>query len=259
MKSKIYTFIIVLLVAVSALAAVCFYSEWRGMMQENAELRASLDALKAKVETLRKEWEFKNEYYNRLVSDGEFAERVIREKLGYAYPEDIVFRFKDSEPADIDDNAESEDYASAANPPKRGLFSRIMEFFGLGGSDAPEASKNRQASDSRPAAPEFRVDMKNASVAALERRRRAAAMAAEPARDSSDAAQPASGGENSPRQASAAAPVPPSIGLLAENPRGSLVAVSMKPVKVKLGGTNASVRQVSARAPKPVRFVGAGL
>ena len=258
MKSKIYTFIIVLLVAVSALAAVCFYSEWRGMMQENAELRASLDALKAKVETLRKEWEFKNEYYNRLVSDSEFAERVIREKLGYAYPEDIVFRFKDSEPADIDDNAESEDY-SAIPPAKRGLFSRIMAFLGLdGGASAAPAKPKAQAADARPAAPEFRVDMKNASVAALENRRDAA-MAAESAPSNAAAAQPAAGGEKLPPQASGAAPVSQSVGLLPENPRGSLVAVSMKPVKVRLGGTNASVRQVSARAPKPVRFVGAGL
>ena len=245
MKSKIYTFIIVLLVSVSALAAAFFYSQWRGMMQENAELRASLDSLRGKAGELRKEWEFKNEYYNRLVSDDEFAERVIREKLGYAYPGDIVFRFKDSEPADIDDNAESLDFPKAPAEKQKGFFSRVWAFFGF--EDSPDGAGEKSSVPSkyrRPAVPEYRIDMKNASVAAVENRR---------------AAESANGDSNSANAnadpAPASSPVPAANGNDAPNPRGVLVAVSMKPVKVKLGGTNASVKQAPARAPKPVRFL----
>lgn len=53
--------------------------------------------------SLEKDRNYKREYYYRLLHDEKFAQRVIREKLGFADPRDIVFRFEDSVPTTIDD------------------------------------------------------------------------------------------------------------------------------------------------------------
>ena len=130
--------------AAAAFAGACFYSQWSAMREENEELAAALKSLYSRLENLRDDCDKKNEYYNRLVSDADFAERVIRERLGYAYPEDIVFRFKDSEPADIDDFN-----ASDTPAPKREktLFERIVAFFGFGADTPSNADSSASAAN----------------------------------------------------------------------------------------------------------------
>ena len=43
----------------------------------------------------RKEFAQKEAYMTRLIDDPEFLERVVRERLGYARPDELLFRFSD--------------------------------------------------------------------------------------------------------------------------------------------------------------------
>lgn len=267
--------------AAAAFAGVCFYSQWSAMREENEELAAALKSLYSRLENLRDDCDKKNEYYNRLVSDADFAERVIRERLGYAYPEDIVFRFKDSEPADIDD------FDAPDTPaPKREktLFERIVAFFGFGAdtpsnADSSATAANNSApttvdgnSDSdtaqkqKPVAPELRIDMTNASIAADENRQKRDAANAPTLSFENGGAASAASAQTSPELQMSSTPaagfsatLPPETYVLLADRGGTsgrrMTAAQSRPVAVKLGGTNSSVRFVSARAAKPVRFV----
>ena len=267
--------------AAAAFAGACFYSQWSAMRDENEELAAALKSLYTRLENLRDDCDKKNEYYNRLVSDADFAERVIRERLGYAYPEDIVFRFKDSEPADIDD------FDAPETPtPKREktLLERIAAFFGFGADTPSNAASTATAannsapttaggnSDSntaqkqKPVAPELRIDMTNASIAADENRQKRDAANAPTLSFENGGAATAANAQTSPELQMSNTPAdgfsatlpPETYVLLADRPNAAarqMTAAQCRPVAVKLGGSNSSVKFVSARAAKPVRFV----
>ncbi len=51
--------------------------------------------IEAKFTQARKEFEQKEVYLARLLEDPEFLERVVRERLGYARPDEVIFRFND--------------------------------------------------------------------------------------------------------------------------------------------------------------------
>lgn len=212
-------------------------------MQENARLSQVRQELEKRADELGRECDYKNRYYNKLISDDEFASRVIREKLGYAYPDDIVFRFKDSEPVSIDDDGEAPDPA-----PKKdeSFWSSALVKLGLKSKPAPEANPETEDTQKKhpPAAPELRIDMTGASVAALERK---AAL--------EKANAPTLSFDNSAASAAAAQlppPAPDGEKLLCDAGQ-NLVEAKMKPVKVKLGSTTA-LSYTPKLPPKPVRF-----
>ena len=49
--------------------------------------------IEAKLTQARKEFEQKEAYLTRLLEDPEFMERVVRERLGYSRPDELLFRF----------------------------------------------------------------------------------------------------------------------------------------------------------------------
>jgi cell division protein FtsB len=49
--------------------------------------------IEQKLAQARKEFDRKEAYLLRLMEDGEFLERVARERLGYARPDELLFRF----------------------------------------------------------------------------------------------------------------------------------------------------------------------
>jgi cell division protein DivIC len=51
--------------------------------------------IEVKLTQARKEFEHKEAYLARLLDDSEFLERVVRERLGYARPDELLFRFSD--------------------------------------------------------------------------------------------------------------------------------------------------------------------
>lgn len=139
--------------------------------------------------SLEKDRNYKREYYYRLLHDEKFAQRVIREKLGFADPRDIVFRFEDSVPTTIDDGimphfappvpkrvlqppaAEMPDAAQKTeieNPQGESILRRLMRRNTGGGS-----------------APEFTIDFNAESGAVLENVSAGPAPVAEPSGDSS--------------------------------------------------------------------------
>jgi len=100
---KIYNGVILLLLAVCAATAVVLYDSYSKIREQNAESLLDESKLAYRIDKLESEKRYKQEYYHRLVHDDDFAERVIREKLGYVGKNEIVFRFKDSTPLGADD------------------------------------------------------------------------------------------------------------------------------------------------------------
>ncbi len=228
---------------VSAIVAgVLFYSHWLGMKQENSELSQTRDNLKRRADELQKQLDYKNEYYNKLITDKDFSERVIKERLGYAHPDDIVFRFKDSTPSELDDGFEKTDFEEPKQ--KKSFFDKILAFFGL-------VNEEKKITAHKPInpekiVPEFRVDMTDASIAAVENKKNKVAQIAPNLAINNSA----SGDTSAP-----IAP-PPEVRLLSDiGKESALVSVEMKPVKVKLGYSNTNIVFVSRVAKKPVRFI----
>lgn len=90
------------------LCAVFMGVSLNGIRQENEEMAVNDAELQAEVERLEREKAYKEEYYFRMIHDEKFAARVIRERMGYSSPKEIVFRFEDSRPIDVNDGVSSE-------------------------------------------------------------------------------------------------------------------------------------------------------
>jgi len=64
------------------------YREYRHLKEREA-------SFEAKLAQARKEFDRKEAYLARMLDDPEFLERVARERLGYARPDELLFRFTD--------------------------------------------------------------------------------------------------------------------------------------------------------------------
>ena len=83
---------------------------WRGVSDARAindELRLDEQKLLYRLKSLAEEKAYKQEYYFRLIHDDNFADRVIRQKLGFVGQGELVFKFDDSAPVSIEDPFES--------------------------------------------------------------------------------------------------------------------------------------------------------
>jgi cell division protein FtsB len=63
--------------------------------REYQNFKARENRIEAKFIQARKEFAHKEAYMTRLIDDPEFLERVARERLGYARPDELLFRFSD--------------------------------------------------------------------------------------------------------------------------------------------------------------------
>lgn len=90
----------VLLVFLGALVAVVLV--FGGMIARTHREFRTFKAREAKIEEelrqARKEFERKEAYLVKLMNDPEFLERVVRERLGYAGPDEMLFRFSEEPP-----------------------------------------------------------------------------------------------------------------------------------------------------------------
>jgi cell division protein FtsB len=85
------TFYAVLFLALSLFAGISFlqtYQELNNLKAQEAESRRRLGDAE---ERLREQ----ERYLAQLSSDPQFVENVIRKKLGYAHPSEVVFRFQE--------------------------------------------------------------------------------------------------------------------------------------------------------------------
>ena len=166
----IYRVIMALLALATIGMAAFLYISWCGMREETEQIRMSRRLLDDQIELLDNEKEFKTEYYYRLLHDEKFAGRVIREKLGFAQADEVVFRFDDSQPANLDDNFSRRKEIGAAAPiktaapetaaKKNSVLERLM--FWKKNAQQQASSVEVPKADA-PIKPELRVDLTGAS------------------------------------------------------------------------------------------------
>lgn len=158
----VYRLVILMLCALLAFSAAMSYVGWRNMREENTELELSRQRLAEQKKNLADEKAYKEEYFNRLLYDEYFAARKIREKLGLASPDEIIFRFEDSTPtsADTDEpsipmpevgeaemSAEQKAERDGASDLRKTLFERIFFSLRNSGGDGDEAEEDSETSD----------------------------------------------------------------------------------------------------------------
>lgn len=62
---------------------------------EEKFLNQKIKNLCAKEETLRSEFQLKQDYMRKMISDSAVIEHVIREKTGLSKPNEVIFEFDD--------------------------------------------------------------------------------------------------------------------------------------------------------------------
>ena len=83
------------MVGVLVVLAVFLSSLMVQAYREYQNFKSREHRIEAKLTQARKEFEHKEAYLARLLDDPEFLERVVRERLGYARPDEVLFRFSD--------------------------------------------------------------------------------------------------------------------------------------------------------------------
>ena len=68
------------------------YREYQSMKLRERSYREELARARAEIR-------LKEEYFNRLMNDQEFFERIVRQRLGYSRSDEVVFRFEKEKPA----------------------------------------------------------------------------------------------------------------------------------------------------------------
>ena len=92
---NLYRMVTALALVATLAVAASFSIVLYGVSKENEKLAGEVGELNGEMEKLRKENAYHEEFYNRLMKDEIFAERVIRETLGYSGDKEIVFKFDD--------------------------------------------------------------------------------------------------------------------------------------------------------------------
>ena len=92
-KQKVQIILIILIGILIGLI-VFFLSLILQTYREYKNFKASEIKIEEKLIQARKEFDYK-EIYLELLEDPEFLERVARERLGYARPDELLFRFSD--------------------------------------------------------------------------------------------------------------------------------------------------------------------
>lgn len=87
--------ILLMLLGMLIVLVIFFSSLMLQTYREYKNFRAREVRIEAKLTQARKEFEQKEAYLARLLEDPEFLERVVRERLGYSRPDELLFRFSD--------------------------------------------------------------------------------------------------------------------------------------------------------------------
>jgi len=67
-------------------------------LKEYGQFREKEIQLREKIEAEKMAYEQKRDYYRKLMNDPAFLEAVVRERLGYARDDEIIFVFEDEGP-----------------------------------------------------------------------------------------------------------------------------------------------------------------
>lgn len=88
-------FLLLILLGMLGVLVVFFGGLLLKTHREFQNFNARQDRIESKLIQARKELEQKEAYLSRLLNDPEFLERVVRERLGYSRPDELLFRFSD--------------------------------------------------------------------------------------------------------------------------------------------------------------------
>jgi len=89
--------ILLMLLGMLIVLVIFFSSLILQTYREYKNFRVREIRIEKKLTQARKEFEQKEAYLARLLEDPEFLERVVRERLGYARPDELLFRFSDED------------------------------------------------------------------------------------------------------------------------------------------------------------------
>jgi cell division protein DivIC len=92
---RIIPFVYVLLLTVLGLAGGAFYFDAR---EELNQLKQTETQLKRRLAEAERRLAEQERIYERLRTDPEFVESIIRQRLHYARPGETIFRFPEPEP-----------------------------------------------------------------------------------------------------------------------------------------------------------------
>lgn len=87
-------FLIIVLVALLSAVSTGLVIVWAQTQREYANFERKFHETDKRLVAMRTEREFKEAYLRAFLNEPEFVERVIRERLGYVEPGDVVFRFE---------------------------------------------------------------------------------------------------------------------------------------------------------------------
>jgi cell division protein DivIC len=79
--------------ALMLIIVIFFVSALLSNYREYAHMQERDRKISAELELARNNFAHREAYFYRLLNDPEFLERVARERLGYARPDELVFRF----------------------------------------------------------------------------------------------------------------------------------------------------------------------
>lgn len=89
--SRFLLFLLIVLLSVTSTGLFMVWSQSKREFEAFEEKRLRFEA---RLDELRKERESREAYLRAFLSDPDFVERVIRERMGYVGPGEIVFRFE---------------------------------------------------------------------------------------------------------------------------------------------------------------------
>lgn len=92
---KVFRIFTILFITLTIIVSVIFSIKIYESLQEKNQLELAVEDMSSSIDKLKREKSYHEEYYNRLMKDEVFAERIIRETLGYSSGNEIVFRFDD--------------------------------------------------------------------------------------------------------------------------------------------------------------------
>jgi len=87
-------FLLVALLIILSVVTTALFLVWSQTRREYAAFEARRVEAEAQLAALRAERQHKEDYLRTFLSEPEFAERVIRERMGYVAPGEVVFRFE---------------------------------------------------------------------------------------------------------------------------------------------------------------------
>lgn len=101
-KNSTFLVLIIMMCVLLLGGITAFAIAIKNVADENRRLADRENALILRVERLKDELAYQTEYYQKLLHDDRFVQRLIKQKLGYTSEGEIIFRFNDDEKVEIE-------------------------------------------------------------------------------------------------------------------------------------------------------------